>query len=99
MRCAMYGLVPPRLAIGVTATRAFSSQSVMTFAKADGAVAIMAAANSPVQIPECMLRSYGCRQFMSAIAVLTLSRSRVAVNEPEGSLIPSPDEWRRGATH
>ena len=34
MRCAMYGEVLPRLAIGVTATMAFSSQSVMTFAQA-----------------------------------------------------------------
>src|SRR5690348_1678892 len=33
IRCAMYGLVLPRLAIGVTATTALSSQSVMTLAR------------------------------------------------------------------
>jgi hypothetical protein len=31
----MYGEVPPKLAIGVTTTRAFSSHSVMTLARAD----------------------------------------------------------------
>src|SRR5215510_11010409 len=44
----MYGEVPPRLAMGVTATSAFSSQSVMTLAKAD------AATPSAIQTPTMM---------------------------------------------
>src|ERR1700730_17811636 len=55
----MYGEVPPRLAIPVTAAIPFSSQSVMTLAKADGAAPIITRANNPLQRLECMLRSSG----------------------------------------
>jgi hypothetical protein len=56
---AKYGFVPPRLAIARTAAMPFSSQSVMTLAKADCAVPIRTTANSPLQRLEDMLRSSG----------------------------------------
>src|SRR5262245_55211803 len=54
MRCAMYGLVPPRLAIGVTALKALSSQSVMPLAKEDGAAVIITTVTNPLQRREFM---------------------------------------------
>src|SRR5713101_6162572 len=46
----MYGLVPPRLAIARTAAMAFSSQSVMTLAKASAGVPI--AIQAPITAAE-----------------------------------------------
>ena len=48
MRWARYGLVPPRLDIGATAAIAFSSQSVITLAKAHGVAPTMAAATMSI---------------------------------------------------
>src|SRR6476620_7100360 len=53
----MYGEVPPRLDIGVTAATAFSSQSVMTLAKVGDAAAVRAAARSVLRILACMMSS------------------------------------------
>src|SRR5215470_16104820 len=74
----------------------FSSQSVMTLAKADCAAPVRATATSPLQRLEYMLGSSRVGNPRVRIPAVTLSERAFGVNEPDGSPAgPAMIHWKQ----